>query len=52
VFIFGFFSPSEKMPKNRSGEDSAALPEPEKLQFNVSSDIKDAVAMAQCNLDK
>jgi hypothetical protein len=40
------------MPRSRSGEDSAAVPEPEKLQFNVSSDIKNAIEVAQRNLDK
>jgi hypothetical protein len=40
------------MPRSRSGDDPAALPEPEKLQFNVNSDIKNAIEVAQCNLDK
>jgi hypothetical protein len=40
------------MPKSKSGEDTAALPEPEKLQFNVSSNIKNAIEVAQHNLDK
>jgi hypothetical protein len=51
VFIFFYFS-SEKIPKSKSGEDTAAFPEPEKLQFNVSSDIKNAIEVAQQNLDK
>jgi hypothetical protein len=51
MFIFFYFS-SEKMPKSKSGEDPAAFPEPEKLQFHVSSDIKNAIEVAQHNLNK
>ncbi|PNF42901.1 Carnitine O-acetyltransferase [Cryptotermes secundus] len=42
----------EKMPKSKRGEDTAAFPKPEKLQFNISSDIKNAIEVAQQNLDK
>ncbi|PNF29520.1 Carnitine O-acetyltransferase [Cryptotermes secundus] len=42
----------EKMPEIKFGEDTASFPEPEKLQFNISSDIKNAIEVAQQNLDK
>lgn len=43
---------SEKMPKSKSGEVSAAFPEPEKLAFNLSSNVKNAIKVAERNLDK
>jgi hypothetical protein len=43
---------SEKIPKSKSGEDSATFPEPEKLEFNLSSNIKNAIKVAEHNLDK
>jgi hypothetical protein len=40
------------MPKTKSGEVSAAVPEPEKLEFNLSSNVKNAIKVAERNLDK
>lgn len=43
---------SEKIPKGKSGEVSAAFPKPEKLEFNLSSNVKNAIKVAERNLDK
>jgi hypothetical protein len=40
------------MPKSKSEEDSTTFPEPEKLDFNISPNIKNAIEVAECNLDK
>lgn len=40
-----------KLPKGTSG-DSSKFPEIEKLEFNVSSNIKKAIEVAKTNLDK
>lgn len=43
---------SEKIPKSKLGEVSAAFPEPEKLEFNLSPNVKNAIKVAERNLDK
>jgi hypothetical protein len=43
---------SEKIPKSKSREDSVAFPEPEKLELNLSPNIKNAIKVAERNLDK
>lgn len=42
----------EKIPKSKSGEVSAAFPGPEKLEFNLSPNVKNAIRVAERNLDK
>jgi len=40
------------MPKSKSGEVAAAFPESEKLEFNLSSNVRNAIKVAERNLDK
>jgi hypothetical protein len=40
------------MSKSKLGESATAFPEPEKLEFNVSPNIKNAIKVAEHNLDK
>jgi hypothetical protein len=46
------YSSSEKLPKSKLGENPTAFPEPEKLEFNISPSIKNAIKVAESNLDK
>lgn len=46
------YSSREKIPKSKLGENVSAFPEPEKLEFNVSPNIRNAIKVAEHNLDK
>jgi hypothetical protein len=50
--MYLLYSSSEKMPKSKLGENAAAFPEPEKLEFNVNPNIKNAIKVAEHSLDK